>query len=486
VRANTLVSLQSVSQQGCLDAQDRSQSQRCRAAAFTAVVQYGLSGEQDFDSGSPSYQSDFVSTFGRVWHQTWPQGLSVAQSSLPDRNPFGGSVSSYGGGGSGELPLDWIAASHVPAELDPLNPRPAREIWRFAGALDASPFITGWAKFFAADDFRALDAHLLQQGRSEGAKRSVYRGQCTGVRSAPGTGGFKLQCASDASVAHGVHLAGRFDDTGSGRIDWLNFGPAGQVRDVLLDGSIQRAGSEYRMRAVPSRKGLGARLPDGRALENVEIRWLAETAEAKQSRLLEVRVEVTVIDDFGLARRAVDRLLAKQPSLFDGAPLARARLMRALFSELGMAERSWCCFDDTGMPPAVIDPPEVSASALAKPELRPFIHYCAMCHLTNEQFPPNFLSGDPNRVAENLRQCAPRMLVRLSAWRPTTGQRVKSPMPPETALPALGTTTQRWARSEELEQMRGYIEELSRRQGKPSDVGELLKDGYEALPRCLP
>jgi hypothetical protein len=34
--------------------------------------------------------------------------------------------------------------------------------------------------------------------------------------------------------------------------------------------------------------------------------------------------------------------------------------------------------------------------------------------------------------------------------------------------------------------MRGYIEELSRREGKPSDVGELLKDGYEALPRCLP
>ena len=59
-------------------------------------------------------------------------------------------------------------------------------------------------------------------------------------------------------------------------------------------------------------------------------------------------------------------------------------------------------------------------------------------------------------------------------------------MPPETALPALGMTTRRWASSEELELLRGYVEELSRREGKPSDVGELLKDGYEALPRCLP
>jgi hypothetical protein len=486
VRANTLVSLQSVWRQGCQDPQNRSQSQHCRAAAFRAVLQYGLSGEQDFESSSPSYQSDFISTFGRVWHQTWAQGLSVAQSSLLDRNPFGGAVSSYGGGGSGELSLNWIAASHVPAELDPLNPRPAREIWRFAGALDANRFVTGWAKFFAADDFRALDAHLLRQRNSDNAQRSVYRGLCTRVRDAAGTRGFKFQCAGNASIVHGVHLAGHIEDSGSGRIDWMNFGSAGQVRDVALDGSIQRAGSQYSMRAVPKRKGLEARLSDGRAVERVEMRWLAETPEAKQSRPLEVTVEVTVIDDFGLARRAVDRLLANQPALFDGAPLARASLMRALFSELGMTERSWCCIDDTGMPPAALDPPQVSASALAQPELRPFIHHCAMCHLTNERFPPNFLSGDANRVAENLRQCAPRMLVRLSAWRPRTGQRVKSPMPPETALAALGTTTQRWARSEELEQMRGYIEELSRREGKPSDVGGLLKDDYEALPRCLP
>lgn len=329
VRANTLVSLQSVWQQGCLDPQNRSQSQRCRAAAFTAVLQYGLSGEQDFDSGSPSYQSDFVSTFGRTWHRTWPQGLNVAQSSLPDRNPIGGSVSSYGGGGAEELSLNWIAASHVSAELDPLNARPAREIWRFAGALDAYRFITGWAKFFAADDFRALDAHLLQQGKSDGVQRSVYQGQCTGAGGAPGTGGFKFQCTSDALAAHGVHLAGRVDDSGNGRIDWLNFGSAGQVRDALLDGSIRRVGSEYRMRAVPKRKGLNARLPDGRALESIEIRWLADAQNAKQSRPLEVRVEV--IDDFAFARRAIDRLLAKQPRLFDTAPLARASLMRALF-----------------------------------------------------------------------------------------------------------------------------------------------------------
>ena len=138
------------------------------------------------------------------------------------------------------------------------------------------------------------------------------------------------------------------------------------------------------------------------------------------------------------------------------------------------------------MPPAQLDPPEVDASAIAKREWQPLFQYCALCHLTREQFPPNFLSGNANKVAESLRQCAPRMLVRLSAWRTPAEQRVKSPMPPPTALPGLGTTTHRWVGSEEFELLRTYLESISRQQGQPSNVSELLKDGYEALPRCLP
>ena len=167
------------------------------------------------------------------------------------------------------------------------------------------------------------------------------------------------------------------------------------MRDVLVEGGgAQRVGSEYVLRAVLKKKALAARLPDGRALASIEIRWPAAAPDEKRSQSIRARLEVVVIDDFAPARQAVDRLLAKQPALFDNAPLARASLMRALFSELGMAERSWCCVDDTDMPPAVLDPPEVSASALAKREWQPLFRYCAMCHLTHEQFPPNFLSGD--------------------------------------------------------------------------------------------
>ena len=488
VRANALVTLQTVWQQGCSDPHNRAQSQRCRAAAFTAVLQYGLSGGQDFDSASPGYQSDFVSTFGQVWRERWPQGLSVAQPDLPDRNPFGGVTSPYGSGASDEVSLDWIAASHVSAELDPLNPRPAREIWRFAGAMDTSRFIAGWAKFFADDDFRALDSLLLQRGGGTEVQRTAIHAQCAAVLDGSGANGLKLQCTSDNTAAHGVDLGGRFDADGGSRIDWLNLRSAGQIREVLFErGVVRRVGSEYVLRALPmKKKGLERRLRDGRVLETIEIRWPVGTPEAKRSNPIEARLEVILRDDFALARRAVDRLLAQQPALFNEAPLARASLMPALFSELGMAERSWCCVDDTEMPAPALDPPEVSVSAMQKPELQPFFRYCATCHLTHERFPPNFLSGSASQVTENLRQCAPRILVRLSAWYTPVGQRVKSPMPPALALQTLGTTAQRLAASEELELLRSYVERLSQAEGKPSDAGKSLKDGYEALPPCLP
>jgi len=482
VRANALLPLQRAWQHGCADMADRARSQRCRARAFIALLQYGLTGERDFDSGAADYLRDFVGTLAKVWRERWPAGMSVGQSDLPDRNPFGGASATYGGG-SEESSLDWTAAAHVPAQLDPLNPRPAREVWHFAGAMDAPRLIAGWSKFFAADDFRALNAYLLEQGARVGAPATVYRGACTVTRDPPATSELKLKCIRSHGI--GVHLAGRFDGAGGGRIGWLDLGPAGQLRDIPFEHTpVQRVGSEYILHAAAKGQTLAARLPDGRSLTAFEVRW--PVTAAKEAEPLAATIEISVTDDFALARQAVDRLLEKHPSVFDEAPLARSRLMRALSSELGMPDRAWCCADDDAMPPAQVDQAVVNPSAIAQHELQPFFRYCSVCHLTRETFPPNFLAGDERQVAAYLRQCAPRMLVRLAAWRTPIEQRAKTPMPPVTAIQALGTTPEHWMRSQELEQLRGYVESLTRQQGRPADMAGLLKDGYEALPRCLP
>src|SRR5690349_13800248 len=88
VRANAIPPLQRAWRDGCA-AGDGMQAQRCRAAAFIAVLQYGLTGERDYDTAAPAYQRDFIATAVSAWRSHWPQGLHVSQSDLPDRNPLG-------------------------------------------------------------------------------------------------------------------------------------------------------------------------------------------------------------------------------------------------------------------------------------------------------------------------------------------------------------------------------------------------------------
>jgi hypothetical protein len=494
MRANDLVTLQTVWQQGCTDERDPARSQRCRAAAFAAILQYGLSGKHDFDSNAARYRNDFVSTISRTWSRRWPQGLRVAQSSLPDRNPFGGTTSSYASGGSDQSAFDWIVAANVPPALDPLTPRPPKEIWHFAGAMDTARMISGWSGFFATDDFRTLDRALV--AHSQGASRTMYRAQCTASKKSSSSR-VNLNCSADPRAERPINLVAWINKNGKGRIEWMNFGPAGTVRDVELTGSpAQLIDSGYVLQAAPKKAAHTTRLPDGRRLESVEIRWSASFDQTASAQDVQAQFDAIVIDDFSPVNRAIDQLLQNQPALFDDVPLMRARLMPALLANLDLADQSstentslhqsWCCIDDTAMPSPTIEAPEVDPAAMNDEKLQPFFRYCAMCHFTAEQFPPNFLSGKASRVKENLRHCAPRMQVRLSAWITPDGDRAKSPMPPATALHSLGTTTDQWANSNELAQLRAYIASLIRETGQSSVASAAAEEGYEALPSCLP
>jgi hypothetical protein len=489
IRANDLVMLQTAWQRGCVDGRDPSQSRRCRAAAFAAVLQFGLSGKRGFDLNAPSYRDDFVATLSRTWSQIWPQGLRVGRSSIADRNPFDA-------GTSEKSSFDWIAAAHIPPNLDPLTPRPPHEIVRVARARDTRRIIYGWTNAFAADDFRTLDSLLVQRAADTEVQKSVYRAQCTGIRKSAGFR-LKLQCMKEPRSDQSMSLDGYIDNDGRGSFERLDFGPAGTLQDIELNSEpalLTDAG--YVFHATPKNAALTTRLADGRRIAGVQFRWSADKPQDNDAQLIDARFEADVVDDFALVRQAIERILENNPAVFDGRPLMRARLMPALFKELGSSEHSapdnstredpWCCIDDTGMPLATRDIPEVDAAVVENEQLRPFVRYCATCHLTAEQFPPNFLSGKENQVTENLRRCAPRMLVRLTAWRTPAKQRVKSPMPPETALPALGTTAQQWASSEEFEQLRAYVENLARESDQPSEVSAAAGEAYEGLPSCLP
>jgi hypothetical protein len=483
VRGNALVPLQTAWRTGCA-ADDAAAAARCRAAALTAVMQWGLSGGHDFDSGTAAFADDFAATFARAWKGRWPDGMKVGSPILPDRNPFGSSTSFYGGNSDEALP-DWTRTAHVPPALDPLNPRPPRETWRYSGALDAGRFVSGWATLFGAEDFLAVDRHLARFGRGEDARRTRYRAHCRVSPSTAGAGAAK--CTGDGGSGRPIDFAGTFDPSGAVHIDWINFGPAGRLREATFEpGTVSRDKGDALLRARPTAGAATPRLPDGRALESIALRWhpLSGARAAGPARTAEA--DIVLVDDFALLRGRLAALVATRADLLGDGPLSRARVMKALFQEDAWTARHWCCDEAPDLPAARLDTAPPVKEAMDDPSLRPFFQQCAMCHLSRERFPPNFLAGDAGEVGRRVRHCAPRMWVRLSSWIAADRDRTKSPMPPALFVRSLGAPPGAWAHGTELREIRERVARFVSADGGPADPDALLTRDYESLPACLP
>jgi hypothetical protein len=116
----------------------------------------------------------------------------------------------------------------------------------------------------------------------------------------------------------------------------------------------------------------------------------------------------------------------------------------------------------------------------------PFQSQCGACHQTADASPPNFLSGDADRVHRALESCAPRIYVRLAMNELHASQRDKTPMPPEFPSASSKERPPRPLRGDLLA-LRQRIEKVLQQQyQRVPTLGELLAGGYEALPPCLP
>lgn len=487
VRGNALVPLQTAWRLGCAAA-DSAASARCRAAALIAVMQSGLSGSHDFDGSAATFTDDFGATFSRAWKTRWPDGMRIGNPILPDRNPFGSSTSFYGGTSQDALP-EWTRTAHVAPALDPLNPRAPRETWRYSGTLDAGRFVSGWATLFAAEDFLMVDRHLARFGRGERATRTRYLAHC---RVSPASGGNgALRCTGDGSSGRPIDFAGTLDTAGAVRIDWINFGPAGRLRETTFEArDMSTSHGAALLRARPTVGSASPRLPDGRAIESIEIRWRPDTGRAAgvptkiPSKTADA--EIVLVDDFALLREGIAALVATRADALDDGPLSRARVLKGLFSDAEWSAKRWCCDDALDLPAVQPETAAATRNAMEDPELRPFFQQCAVCHLSHDRFPPNFLAGDADEVGRRVRHCAPRMWVRLSSWLAAGESRVKSPMPPALFVRSTGTTPGAWSRSEELRTIRERVAQLLSVDAGSGSPDDLMNRDYESLPACLP
>ncbi len=466
---------------------------RCRAGLFAALLQYRLSGQQQFDRADASYRRNVAARVAEAARGQWPGGLAIGNPDLPNRDPLPAEARM-----SPAIALrDSADLANVAAAFDPLLPRPPLEIWRVAQQDDVARLVIGLSDFIAEADVERLDHALIKRAEALGAPRRTYRGACK-VQPAPAVGAsqrIEFRCTSLPTPADrsGLSLEGRLFMVGSsvsgGAIDRLEIDGQPPLRDLDLAAPrrLEMRGAERLAVLTPLRGRVHARGADGNALERIEVRWRNGDGAAS----------LVVRDDFASARSAIDGLardgLAGKFDGFDALAFRRARLMPAMLSRLGAAPGAWCCLDVSGMPPpraARADSPDPSAgkgfrSATAASHAG-FYRYCAECHLGSDRAPPNFLLGDADEVEAKLRHCAPRIYFRLSMWQSGADTRAKTPMPPDTAVQRFKFTSAAWRDGGALSGLILSVNERLRTEAGAPQGDSLLRRSYESLRACLP
>ena len=461
-RANLLPVYQMLWRQAC--GEHDPEARQCKLAALTAALQYGLSGERSFDTRAAAFRRAVLPLLQNAAAVRWRQGLAIPNPEVPNRDAL-----RFAQGESG------VAMTHVSAAFEPLVPRAPLEIW-YAGSEMTNRFVAGLAQFFSAQDWRALDEKL----RLRSANVVEATGRC---RLSIGSDIVRFHCwpTGAAGAAIDGRITTRAGRVESGLLDTLGVADAQPL--PLLDvaqGTLERSGEISTLRFAPTAGGRNARLPDGNAVERIELRWRGvQFADAT----------VVVRQDFTPLREALLALAADAgaPAPWLNEPLARASVMAALDAALESVQTARCCLDASRLAPAVENSEPAPASHMPAAAAL-FERPCAACHRTPERTPPNFLHGDAKRVQAALEACAPRIFVRLSMWQVSADKRAKTPMPPALAShDGMGVERERPAQPQTISALKNATGRMLHAQsGRVPKLNELLAGGYENLRPCLP
>lgn len=467
-RANGFALTQRLWREGCGEADLA--ARRCRAGLFVAALRHALSGAQRWipDEG---FRQAVAEPLHKEASRRWPGGLASGNPDLPNRNPLEG-LSTWP-----PDPATRVARSHVAARFDPLLPRQAREIWRPQTPDAMHTAIAGLAEFVSAADRDALDRALARQtGGRETQKTSPCRIERAASR-------WSVHCAPTAGQpgpSVNATLSLKNGRPTGGRIDRLTLPGSTALSTIELAGGSADSGFALRW------NGRLPRTADGQALTRLSLRPAAGDPDAG-TMVLAIR------DDFAALEQAVSSLLESPQGemLFGATAIPRTALFAALLPRLGGTPPPPCCQATDALPPprleVVAAVPGSSASTAMEAGLQRFFPYCATCHQSAETFPPNFLTGNDAQVAARLRQCAPRLYVRLAMADLAPEQRDKTPMPPESMLPAFATDVGHWKNSPARAALLAQVGDwLHAETGRPPNLTELLAGGYEALRSCLP
>lgn len=474
-RANNFALTQRLWREAC--GADDPPALRCRAGLFSAALRLALADGRK-GTNTPAFNTVVDAPLRANAARLWPGGLTVGGADLPNRNPLQGLP------GVNEWPGDMnqrARYAHVPARFEPLAVRRSQDIWR-ADASDAVSRLTdGLAEFVADSDRRRL-AKILS---SRPADLVQYSAPCRFEVRASRWSANCLPSGGKTGPTLSATLEMNDRQQVRGRLDRMTLPDAGALGRIALASAKRIPGELASLRPDAETPPRSA---DGNPLSRIAFRVSPNSSDEGQV-LVEFRQEFPAVEQAVAA-------LAEGPqgrALFGANPFPREAIFSALFDKLGAAKIAPCCQAQAitrpprrdAHPAATVAAP--TASKAVEAAAQPFYPYCATCHQGTETFPPNFLSGTDSEVSARLHQCAPRLFVRLAMADLAPEQRDKTPMPPESLLPAYGTDSAGWRsspiRAALLAQVGNWLRAES---GHAPSLEQLLAGGYEALRPCLP
>jgi hypothetical protein len=436
-RANRIAVTNTLWRDGCGAGESGAE---CRTTALIAAVQFVLTNERAYDHGV-RFQAQVAAPLQRSAQRLWPSGLAVPSPDIPNRDPLAREATG-------------LALSHVPAAFEALAPRAPLAVLRSEGAELAGALVNGIAESLGRDDTKRARDVLAAYAPQQRPRRS-YSARCKLERNARRV---RVACLGPLT------LQGWIDDA-DGSIETLRLGDQEAVRHLKAT-AIRRGANTVEF--VPHTQDATARLPSGDAIERITLRSLSGD---------DAEVTVSVAEDFAPLQAALAQAVKEQPREWPSVAF------RQVLARLSSNDAKDCCATRASARVRVEPAPSPSA---ARALTAPFQSQCGACHQTADASPPNFLSGDADRVHRALESCAPRIYVRLAMNELHASQRDKTPMPPEFPSASSKERPPRPLRGDLLA-LRQRIEKVLQQQyQRVPTLGELLAGGYEALPPCLP
>jgi len=321
-RANLFSAYQLIWREGCADSLRKPRAVACRAAILTAALQYKLSGSHHFDTGSNRYRKGFVEPLRQAWLRQWPNGLSIPDPRVPNRDPL-------------------VTGAEVSSEFDPLRLRAPLQLWSAdeTGVFEA--VIKGLSQFISNDDARRLDDLLFAGALDPGLARSRIEFPCalSRRRSEAWPQRIAFRCEQqgiDSKLANGYFYIERDgaiigETRGFKPGDRVNFEELSLAANTV---AVEKGQSSVSLTPLVKRTGLHPRLPDGTAVESIVLSWEAIIDEGfGPSDEFPVyrnngRMVVMLVRDFAPVHKAIAELergaQAGELDLFSDQPFRRS------------------------------------------------------------------------------------------------------------------------------------------------------------------